>query len=163
MTKYALTPRVKMLAERLTARNSSIITERANILEALESQLSGAPQAIKPAQRFYEFIRHFPVFIAQDELIIGSQSSTPRGAIFFTENEIHSNSIYTFLAGDSTVDSPDYLAVLNIGFLEIKSQLENRVRNIGSAVSRNSIDEANNCRAAIYACDAAMYLLFPKT
>lgn len=157
MNKYALTPRVRMLAERLTARNSSIITERANILEALENQLSGVPQEIKPAQRFYEFIRHFPAFIAQDELIIGSQSSTPRGAIFFTENEIHSNSIYTFLAGDSSVDAPDYLAVLNIGFLEIKSQLESRVRNIGSAVSRNSIDEANNCRAAIYACDAAIH------
>ncbi|EMH6402825.1 choline trimethylamine-lyase [Providencia rettgeri] len=157
MNKYALTPRVKMLAERLSARNSSIITERANILEALGNQLSGAPQAIKPAQRFYEFIRHFPAFIAQDELIIGSQSSTPRGAIFHTENEINSHSIYTFLAGDSTIDAPDYLAVLNIGFLAIKAQLENKVRNIGSAVSRNSIDEANNCRSAIYACDAAIH------
>ncbi|MEQ5565050.1 MULTISPECIES: choline trimethylamine-lyase [Providencia] len=157
MNKYALTPRVKMLAERLSARNSSIITERANILEALGNQLSGAPQAIKPAQRFYEFIRHFPAFIAQDELIIGSQSSTPRGAIFHTENEINSHSIYTFLAGDSAIDAPDYLAVLNIGFLAIKAQLENKVRNIGSAVSRNSIDEANNCRSAIYACDAAIH------
>ncbi len=157
MNKYALTPRVKMLAERLSARNSSIITERANILEALGNQLSGAPQAIKPAQRFYEFIRHFPAFIGQDELIIGSQSSTPRGAIFHTENEINSHSIYTFLAGDSNVDAPDYLAVLNVGFLAIKAQLENKVRNIGSAVSRNSIDEANNCRSAIYACDAAIH------
>ncbi|WP_275255202.1 pyruvate formate lyase family protein, partial [Klebsiella pneumoniae] len=26
-----------------------------------------------------------------------------------------------------------------------------------SAVSRNSIDEANNCRSAIYACDAAIH------
>ncbi len=101
MAKYALTPRVKTLAERLSARNCSIITERANILETVRNQLTGAPQAIKPAQQFYEFIRHFPAFIAQDELIIGSQSSTPRGAIFHTEDEVHSQSIYEFLAGDS--------------------------------------------------------------
>ena len=156
MAKYALTPRVKMLADRLSARNSSIITERANILETLGNQLTGVPQAIKPAQRFYEFMRNFPAFIAQDELIIGSQSSTPRGAIFHTENEIHSSSIYQFLAGDSMIAAPDYLTVLNIGFTALKAKLEDRVRNIGSAVSRNSIDEANNCRSAIYACDAAI-------
>lgn len=156
MNKYALTPRVKMLAERLTARNSSIITERANILEALGSQFTGAPQATKPAQRFYEFSRHFPVFIALDELLIGSQSSTPRGAIFHTETEIHSPSIYQFLSSSHGVAAPDYLVVLNSGFLAIKTQLEDRVRSIGSAVSRNSMDEANNCRSAIYACDAAL-------
>lgn len=76
MAKYSLTPRVKMLAERLVSRNSSISTERANILSAFNGEIAGVPQAIKPAQRFYELIKNLPPFIAQDELIIGSQSST---------------------------------------------------------------------------------------
>ena len=98
MAKYSLTPRVKMLAERLVSRNSSISTERATIFDSLDNNIAGVPQAIKPAQRFYQFIRHFPSYIAQDELIIGSQSSTPRGAIFHSEEEVRSDSIYRFLA-----------------------------------------------------------------
>ncbi|MEI9533583.1 choline trimethylamine-lyase [Moellerella wisconsensis] len=157
MAKYSLTPRVKMLAERLVSRNSSISTERANILSAFNGEIAGVPQAIKPAQRFYELIKNLPPFIAQDELIIGSQSSTPRAAIFHTEDELKSPSIFNFLAGDNATPSPDYMAVISQGYGAIKYQLENRVRNIGSAVNRSSMDEANLGRAAIYACDAASY------
>ena len=31
------------------------------------------------------------------------------------------------------------------------------MRSIGSAVNRSSMDEANFCKSAIYACDAALY------
>lgn len=54
MAKYSLTPRVKMLAERLVSRNSSISTERATIFDSLDNNIAGVPQAIKPAQRFYQ-------------------------------------------------------------------------------------------------------------
>ena len=157
MAKYSLTPRVKMLAERLVSRNSSISTERATIFDSLDNNIAGVPQAIKPAQRFYQFIRHFPSYIAQDELIIGSQSSTPRGAIFHSEEEVRSDSIYRFLSINNSVASPDYMLVVNQGFLAIKAQLEDRMRSIGSAVNRSSMDEANFCKSAIYACDAALY------
>ncbi|NHW59016.1 hypothetical protein HA378_28025, partial [Escherichia coli] len=50
MAKYSLTPRVKMLAERLVSRNSSISTERATIFDSLDNSIAGVPQAIKPAQ-----------------------------------------------------------------------------------------------------------------
>ncbi len=159
MAKYSLTPRVKMLAERLISRNSSISTERASLIESLKGDVAGTPQAMKSARRFYDFMRHFPVSIAQDELIIGSQSSTPRGAIFHTESELKSESIYYFLNGNSGVASPNYMEVITKGFAAIKNHLEDRVRSIGSAVNRSSMDEANFGKSAIYACDAAIYFI----
>ncbi|WP_424634649.1 pyruvate formate lyase family protein, partial [Enterobacter hormaechei] len=49
------------------------------------------------------------------------------------------------------------MLVVNQGFLAIKAQLEDRMRSIGSAVNRSSMDEANFCKSAIYACEAALY------
>ena len=88
------------------------------------------PQAIKPAQRFYQFIRHFPAISLKMSFIIGSQSSTPRGAIFHSEEEVRSDSIYRFLSINNSVASPDYMLVVNQGFLAIKAQLEDRMRSL---------------------------------
>ncbi len=80
---------------------------------------------------------------------------------FHSEEEVRSDSIYRFLSINNSVASPDYMLVVNQGFLAIKAQLEDRMRSIGSAVNRSSMDEANFCKSAIYACDAA--LLFCTT
>ena len=84
-----------MLAERLVSRNSSISTERATIFDSLTTALRVFHKRLN-LQRFFMSLSVIFRYIAQDELIIGSQSSTPRGAIFHTEDEARSDSIYRF-------------------------------------------------------------------
>jgi len=157
MAKYSLTPRVKLLAERLLSQNSIISTERAAILETLSADGSGMPQLVKNARLFNELVKHLPSYIGQDELIIGSQSSVPRAAPFYSENELKSPSAFNAL-GHGPITSPDYLTVINKGLFAIEAEMEDRVKSIGSAISRSALDETNQCRAMIYACNAAMHL-----
>ncbi len=154
MAHYSLTPRVRQLAERLLSQNSSISTERATLRETLGNDVSGMPQLVRNAKLFNELVKHLPGYIGPDELIIGSQSSTPRAAIFHSESELRSPSAFTPIGQIS----PDYLAVVTKGLLAIEAEMEDRARSIGSAVSRSSLDEVNQCRAMIYACNATMHL-----
>ncbi|VTR20482.1 glycyl radical enzyme, PFL2/glycerol dehydratase family [Serratia fonticola] len=111
MAHYSLTPRVKLLAERLLSQNSTISTERAAILETLGGDVAGMPQLVKNAKLFNELVKQLPGYIGPDELIIGSQSSTPRAAVFHSENELRSPSAFTAFGQTS----PDYLAVITKG------------------------------------------------
>ncbi|HEJ9060345.1 TPA: choline trimethylamine-lyase [Serratia fonticola] len=154
MAHYSLTPRVKLLAERLLSQNSTISTERAAILETLGGDVAGMPQLVKNAKLFNELVKQLPGYIGPDELIIGSQSSTPRAAVFHSESELRSPSAFTAFGQTS----PDYLAVITKGLFAIEAEMEDRARSIGSAVSRSGLDEVNQCRAMIYACNAAMHL-----
>jgi len=156
MAKYSLTPRVKLLAERLLSQNSTISTERAAILETLSADVSGMPQLVKNARLFNELVKQLPSYIGQDELIIGSQSSVPRAAPFHSENALNSPSAFNAL-GQGSIASPDYMSVINKGLLAIEAEMEDRVKSIGSAISRTALDETNQCRAMIFACNAAMH------
>ncbi len=158
MAHYSLTPRVKVLAERLQAHASTLCTEHAAILSGLDGDIAGVPAAVKPARRFYELMRQLPLTISADELIVGNQTRKPHGAIFHDENAARRPSVFQFLNLNSDLDSPDYKLVVEKGVLAIKHQLEEKTRTLGSAVSRSGMDEVNGCRAAIYACDALMAL-----
>ena len=57
MAHYSLTPRVKVLAERLLSQKSTLCTEHATTLNALDGDIAGVPAAVKPARRFYELMR----------------------------------------------------------------------------------------------------------
>ncbi len=114
MANYSLTPRVKMLAERLLAQNSTISAERATILASMGDDIAGMPLMVKNAQRFCQLMTELPVHIGQDELIVGSQSSLARGAIFHTEAELNNDSVFGFLNCDKT-QSPDYMTVISSG------------------------------------------------
>ena len=158
MAHYSLTPRVKVLADRLRSQASTLCTEHAAILSALDSDIAGIPAAVKPARRFYELMRQLPLTISADELIVGNQTRKPHGAIFHDESAAHRPSVFQFLNLNSDLDSPDYNLVVEKGVLAIKHQLEEKTRALGSAVSRSGMDEVNGCRAAIYACDALLAL-----
>lgn len=158
MAHYSLTPRVKVLADRLLAQKSTLCTEHATTLNALDGDIAGVPAAVKPARRFYELMRQLPLTISPDELIVGNQSRKPHGAIFHDENATRRPSAFQFLNLNSDLDSPDYRLVVEKGVLAIKHQLEEKTRALGSAVSRSGMDEVNGCRAAIYACDALLAL-----
>ncbi len=56
MANYSLTPRVKMLAERLLAQNSTISAERATILASIGDDIAGMPPMVKNAQRFCQLM-----------------------------------------------------------------------------------------------------------
>ncbi|HFD3854632.1 TPA: pyruvate formate lyase family protein, partial [Klebsiella variicola subsp. variicola] len=158
MAHYNLTPRVKVLADRLLAQKSTLCTEHATTLNALDGDIAGVPAAVKPARRFYELMRQLPLTISADELIVGNQTRKPHGAIFHDESAAHRPSAFQFLNLNSELDSPDYKLVVEKGVLAIKHQLEEKTRALGSAVSRSGMDEVNGCRAAIYACDALLAL-----
>ena len=158
MAHYSLTPRVKVLAERLLSQKSTLCTEHATTLSALDGDIVGVPAAVKPARRFYELMRQLPLSISADELIVGNQTRKPHGAIFHDESATHRPSAFQFLNLNSDLDSPDYKLVVEKGVLAIKHQLEEKTRALGSAVSRSGMDEVNGCRAAIYACDALLAL-----
>lgn len=158
MAHYSLTPRVKVLADRLLSQKITRCSDHAAALSALDDDIAGVPGAVKPARRFFELMRQLPVSISVDELIVGNQSGEPRRAIFHDESAIRRPSVFCFLNPDSAVDSPDYKRVLEEGVLAIKHQMQQKARAPGSAVSRGDIDEVNSCRAAIYACDALLML-----
>ena len=86
MAHYSLTPRVKVLAERLLSQKSTLCTEHATTLSALDGDIAGIPAAVKPARRFYELMRQLPLCISADELIVGNQTRKPHGAIFHDES-----------------------------------------------------------------------------
>ena len=158
MAHYSLTPRVHVLAERLLSQKSTLCTEHAATLNALDGDIAGIPAAVKPARRFYELMRQLPLCISPDELIVGDQTRKPHGAIFHDESAAQRPSAFRFLNLSSDLDSPDYRLIIEKGVLAIKHQLEEKTRSLGSAVSRSGMDEVNGCRAAIYACDALLAL-----
>ena len=154
MANYSLTPRVKMLAEKLLEKNSSINSERATILASIGEDIAGMPPLVKKAQHFSQLMSDLPLYIGQDELIIGSQSSALRGAIFHTEEELNSPSVFGFLNSDST-QTPDYMTVISTGLKVLEQHMESRLKNIGSAISRNGMDEVNQGKAMLLACKGA--------
>lgn len=154
MAQYSLTPRVKILAEKLLAKNSAINSERATILASLDEDIAGMQPLIKKAHNFNQLMTKLPIYLGQDELIVGSQSSVLRGAIFHTEEELNSPSVFGFLNTDMT-HTPDYMAAISVGFNVLKEHMESRLKNIGSAISRNGMDEVNQGKAMLLACKAA--------
>lgn len=106
MAHYNLTPRVKVLADRLLAQKSTLCTEHATTLNALDGDIAGVPAAVKPARRFYELMRQLPLTISADELIVGNQTRKPHGAIFHDENAPRRPSAFQFLNLNNDLDSP---------------------------------------------------------
>ncbi|MCD9541065.1 choline trimethylamine-lyase [Photobacterium carnosum] len=154
MAHYSLTPRVKMLAEKLLAKNSSINSERATILASIGEEIAGMPPLVKKAQHFSQLMSDLPLYIGQDELIVGSQSSALRGAIFHTEDELNSPSVFGFLNSEIT-HTPDYMAMISVGLNVLEQHMESRLKNIGSAISRNGMDEVNQGKSMLLACKGA--------
>ncbi|HEA1641246.1 TPA: hypothetical protein RVE99_004762, partial [Escherichia coli] len=111
MANYNLTPRVKVLAERLLAHPSTLCVEHAGILSGLDGDIAGIPAAVKPARRFYELMRQLPLAVSPDELIVGNQTHRPHGAIFHDESTAHRPSVFQFLNLNSDLDAPDYKLV----------------------------------------------------
>ena len=85
MAHYNLTPRVKVLADRLLAQKSTLCTEHATTLNALDGDIAGVPAAVKPARRFYELMRQLPLTISADELIVGNQTVNRTGRFSMTK------------------------------------------------------------------------------
>lgn len=158
MSHYSLTPRIKVLAERLLSQKSTLCSEHAALLHAIDSQVSGVPAAVKPARRFYELVRQMPATIEADQLIIGNATGKPHGSLFHDEATRNRPSVFQFLNLDGLPVSPDYKVVIEQGVLTMRNKLEKQCEALSSSISRSSIDEANACRAAIYACDALITL-----
>lgn len=160
MNSVELTPRVRVLIERLSSQKGAICSERANIISSLNNDIAGMPHVVKRASVFNHFITRIPIYIGQDELIVGSQTAKPRHAIFHSETELKEPSIFAFLATETAHNtitvSANYMNVIEQGFVAIKAQAEQQLRNVASSINRSELDRANYWKAAIYACDAAL-------
>ena len=99
MAHYSLTPRVKVLADRLLAQKSTLCTEHATTLNALDGDIAGVPAAVKPARRFYELMRQLPLTISPDELIVGNQDVYKRqglGRVFLAHCAMHEDNPFSY-------------------------------------------------------------------
>ncbi|WP_067583348.1 choline trimethylamine-lyase [Endozoicomonas ascidiicola] len=153
MSKYTLTPRVRVLADRLLSSVSTISPERASMISTISAEIVGVPGQVKSAKTFYELTRRLPLHIGQDELIIGAQASAPRAAIFHSQEELASESVLSLIpsATASTIKAPDYYDVIKSGLLGIRSRVESQPELLGQ-------DAMNTCRAIAYGCNGVIEL-----
>ncbi|BDH47240.1 choline trimethylamine-lyase [Salmonella enterica subsp. enterica serovar Choleraesuis] len=158
MSQYTITPRVRVLAERMLSHSCALSTEHAALLSQIDGDIAGTPHAVKPARRFLALMKNFPAHVEPDELIVGSACSTPHGAIFHDDATRQRPSVFQFLNLNDAHASPDYMMVIGTGVQAIKDRFESRIHALGSAVSRAGMDEVNACKSAVYACDALLTL-----
>lgn len=163
MNSFELTPRVRVLIDRLFAHNASVSSERAEIMSSLNNSIAGLPQIVKRARIFNDFVKKMPIYIGQDELIVGCQTSKPRHAVFFSDAELKEPSIFSFLSTEVNANgksfiSANYMNVIEKGFIALKAEAEQCLRDIGTSVNRSELDRANYWKSALYACDAAIEL-----
>ena len=85
-----------MLAERLVSRNSSISTERATIFDSLDKILPVCPKRLNLHNAFISLFVIFQAISLKMSSLSVANPSTPRGAIFHSEEEVRSDSIYRF-------------------------------------------------------------------
>lgn len=161
MDQFELTPRVKSLIDRLLSQNSAMCTERATLMAKLNEEIVGMPKVLKHAKIFEALVNRLPIHIGQGEIIVGSQASQPRRAIFHEEAEKEADSIFNFLSNDIKIKdkslvSPNYMNVIDKGFVALKAEAEQRLNQMGQSISQDELEQINYWKAAIHACDAAI-------
>lgn len=81
----AITPRIRLLKERMLSSRSSICTERARIYTEVYRNHEDSPVILKRAYALEKTLKEMTIFIDEGELIAGNQSSKLRAAPIFPE------------------------------------------------------------------------------
>jgi len=77
--------RIARLVERLYAGMPEIESARARLITESYRQTEHEPMIIRRAKAFAHILRHIPIVIREDELIVGSSTIAPRGCQTFPE------------------------------------------------------------------------------
>ncbi len=80
-----ITGRIARLKEKVISVKSTICTERANIYTKTYQEHEGSPVILKRAYALEKTLKEMSVFIDEEELIVGNQSSALRAAPIFPE------------------------------------------------------------------------------
>lgn len=78
-------PRIKAMRERVLARPSTICLSRARLITETYRQHPQEPVVLKRALALRAILERMPIYIHDDELIVGNQASAPRAAPIFPE------------------------------------------------------------------------------
>lgn len=80
-----ITQRIERLKEKILSSRSSICTERARIYTEVYREHEDTPVILKRAYALERTLKEMTIFIDEDELIVGNQSSALRAAPIFPE------------------------------------------------------------------------------
>ena len=78
-------PRIDKLVEALYANMPEVEADRAYLLTESYKQTEDEPVILRRAKAFYHILKHIPITIREDELIVGSATKAPRGCQVFPE------------------------------------------------------------------------------
>ncbi|MBE6648894.1 MAG: glycyl radical protein [Ruminococcaceae bacterium] len=78
-------PRIEKLVDALYGNMPQIEAERAVLLTESYKKTEGEPIITRRAKAFSHILKHLPIVIRDDELIVGSATRTPRGCQVFPE------------------------------------------------------------------------------
>jgi formate C-acetyltransferase len=113
MSAMSLTSRAKKLVERISATDRSICWERAHLITEAYRENEFQPIIIKRARALEKILFNMPIYILEDELIVGNQGCKPKGAPVFPEfgtwmeaqlDSIDKRPVYSFKIDEKTRD-----------------------------------------------------------
>ena len=84
-TKVPKTERITRLVEHLYAKMPQIESARAMLVTESYKQTENLPITLRRAKAFEHILKHIPIIIREDELIVGSSTLAPRGCQTFPE------------------------------------------------------------------------------
>jgi formate C-acetyltransferase len=80
-----LTSRTKRLVERVLSADRSVCWERAYLITEAYKEYENQPAEIRRARALERILLSMPIYILEDELIVGNQGCRPKGAPVFPE------------------------------------------------------------------------------
>ena len=84
-TPVAKSDRIKRLVEHLYAKMPEIEAARAELITESYQATEGQPVIIRKARAFEHILKHLPIIIRPEELIVGSTTIAPRGCQTYPE------------------------------------------------------------------------------
>ena len=77
--------RIKRLVDHLYAKMPEIEAARAELLTESYQETEGEPMIMRRAKAFFHILKHLPIVIRPEELIVGSTTIAPRGCQTYPE------------------------------------------------------------------------------
>ncbi|MGN0308785.1 MAG: glycyl radical protein [Lachnospiraceae bacterium] len=84
-TPIAKSERIKRMVEHLFAKMPEIEAARAELITQSYRETEGQPTVIRKAKAFEHILKHLPIIIRPEELIVGSTTLAPRGCQTYPE------------------------------------------------------------------------------
>ena len=84
-TPIAKSERIKRMVDHLFAKMPEIEAARAQLITQSYQATEGQPTVIRKAKAFEHILKHLPIIIRPEELIVGSTTLAPRGCQTYPE------------------------------------------------------------------------------